>query len=202
MQTLTTISPSGDVSKLYLSKGTTYSANTPKKVISVLNALIHDKDNIIRVFFGDHATGRDWCEENDVVGYVGRSSGSQKIPLLLEPLLNNYGSLMSSNGGGSLLDASIVRIINVTTGVELYRTERYEIPLFQVLDEPDPALREEGYVTRVDREGKNWARFKTQDEAAEYVAFLQGYRVARPYRTKAECDREDAEFQKSLTDAD
>lgn len=44
-----------------------------------------DSGRLLRLFLGVRETGRDWMEKNDMVGYVGRSSGSQKVPLLIQP---------------------------------------------------------------------------------------------------------------------
>jgi len=45
----------------------------------------------LRLFLGDTQTGRDWMEENDVVGRIGRSTGQMKVPLLI-PKHDIYGS--------------------------------------------------------------------------------------------------------------
>jgi len=81
--------------------GTAYHAETCQEVIDVLENAMHN-DLRIRVFYGDSMTGKDWTEENDIIGTIGRSSGSIKIPLLVKT--------SSSYGGGSLLDNCIVKI--------------------------------------------------------------------------------------------
>jgi hypothetical protein len=37
----------------------------------------------IRLFYGDTQTGQSWFDEHDVVGRIGRSTGSIKVPLLV-----------------------------------------------------------------------------------------------------------------------
>lgn len=39
----------------------------------------------IRLILGDTATGEPWLDEHDVVGRIGRSMGTLKVPLLIQP---------------------------------------------------------------------------------------------------------------------
>ena len=60
--------------------GTSYDSRTPDRLIAELEtAMRHNKK--VRIFLGDTETGRDWLEEYDVYGLVGRSGGSVKVPL-------------------------------------------------------------------------------------------------------------------------
>lgn len=81
--------------------GTTYHENTPDKVIEVLEKVRASRTRI-QVDYG-HENGQSWGERYDITGYVGRSTGTQKIPLLV----HNSRSL----GGGSLLTNCIVKIV-------------------------------------------------------------------------------------------
>lgn len=83
-----------------VANGTYYSSKTPDKVIEVLeNARLgHVR---LRLDYG-HENGQSWGEVNDVTGYVGRSTGSAKIPILV----HNTRSM----GGGAILDHCIVKI--------------------------------------------------------------------------------------------
>lgn len=71
----------------------------------------------VRVWYGDVSTGVAWPEEHDVTGKIGRSTGTNKIPLLI----NNARSF----GGGALLIGSIVRIDCISTGRKLYKHETF-----------------------------------------------------------------------------
>ena len=73
--------------------GTYYHKDTPDKLISVLERCRKERTRVI-FDFGDTATGRSWGESYGVSGYLGRSTGTQKILLLI------YNS--RSLGGGSL----------------------------------------------------------------------------------------------------
>ena len=81
--------------------GTDYDANTPTEAINVLEKL-QDSGFRIKLAYGDRLTGEDWGETHDIVGYVGRSTGRMKVPLLV------YNK--RSTGGGAILTANIVKI--------------------------------------------------------------------------------------------
>ena len=98
--------------------GTSFDVRTPNQVCDVLLRLMN-KDHRVRVFYGDADTGRDWCEFNDTMGYVVRTGGKVKIPILL----HNSRSI----GGGSILDHCIVKIA-VGKHV-LYKHPRYHVPI-------------------------------------------------------------------------
>ena len=80
--------------------GTCYHADTPEPIIGILESFRLNRRKL-RLFYGNSETGQSWHEENDVVGYIGRSTGPIKVPLLLEP-----GEI----GGPALLDQFIIRI--------------------------------------------------------------------------------------------
>jgi hypothetical protein len=80
---------------------TWYCFDTPDRVIQILDNAMKNHERI-RVFYGDADTGCDWCEFFDTIGYVGRSCGYMKAPLLIK----NSRSM----GGLSILDRCIVKI--------------------------------------------------------------------------------------------
>ena len=81
--------------------GTFYKKNTPMDLIEVLEQARENRTRIV-VDYGDIKTGRSWGEEYDIMGYVGRSTGEIKIPLLV----HNSRSM----GGGGLLDNCILSV--------------------------------------------------------------------------------------------
>lgn len=82
---------------------TTYHKETPDKVVEIIEeARLSVRTIRLRFCFGDPETGRDWKEIYDTTGYIGRSTGSIKIPLLIKKT--------TSSGGGGLLDHCIVKI--------------------------------------------------------------------------------------------
>ena len=79
--------------------GTTYKNATPERVVELLEQCREDGRRI-RVWYGDHDSGLSWGDEH--VGYVSRSMGPNKIPILC----HNKRSF----GGCGILDDCIVRI--------------------------------------------------------------------------------------------
>lgn len=81
--------------------GTHYHEETPKQVITILERYRVAKDlGRLRMYYGDAQTGKAWGDVEE--GYIGRSMGRVKIPLVV----HNTRSL----GGAGLLDHCIVRI--------------------------------------------------------------------------------------------
>ena len=81
--------------------GTTYHDDTSPAVVGHLEKLRLDGKRF-SLSYGDTKTGRDWLEEHDIAGTVGRSTGPVKIPLMLANSL--------SIGGAGILDHCIVRL--------------------------------------------------------------------------------------------
>ncbi len=144
--------------------GTWYSHDTPKEVQRILNKYMNSSDKI-RIFYGDVKTGRDWLEECDTVGTVGRSTGVMKIPLLMKE---------DDNYGASILDACIVRIIDVETSTELYRHEKYQLPDLELRRYSEGDLFDKGYTYGVFMHDENQANFKSLGKAAKYISFMLG----------------------------
>lgn len=91
--------------------GTSYHINTPDMVIKVLEECRINKTRIV-VDYGNTVTGESWGEVNDITGYIGRSTGSSKIPLLI------YNS--RSLGGNALLTDCIIGIKTTKSKRVLY----------------------------------------------------------------------------------
>lgn len=174
------------------SKRTWYQIGTPVKVSRILEAARASysdygrEGTILRLFYGDPETGRDWCEEFDTVGFLGRSSGTMKVPLILQPLLDDERNIVSSNCGGSINTTNILRIIDVRRAEELYRAKNYVLPHFEVLT----LVGETEYRASVQRDGETVAKFRTYEDAASWVAFMQGFRVHQEFRTVREYEQE------------
>lgn len=83
-------------------EGTSFHKDTPMAVCNILNRAINNRSQKIRIFYGDTETGRDWNESYDTFGFIGRSLGPSKIPLMI------YSH--RSMGGPGILDHCIVRI--------------------------------------------------------------------------------------------
>lgn len=158
---------------------TWFDASTPAPVRKVLERC-RMNGKMVRVFHGDRVTGRDWMDEFDTVGRIGRSMGPMKVPLLVP---------QGENGGGALLSSCIVRIIDVDSNTELYRHPTYHCPELEIRAITDDfymdlkgkkvILAQQGYTHSVwgrDKDGKEvqHANFKSLGRAAKYVAFMTG----------------------------
>jgi hypothetical protein len=114
--------PNGNTINYKIRNGTAYHEETPENIIRILeSARQSNRSTRLRFCFGDTADGRDWGEVHDTTGYIGRSTGSIKIPLLI--------ATANSSGGGGLLDHCIVRIERKERG-EKYYTEVYRHPQY------------------------------------------------------------------------
>lgn len=135
--------------------GTYYDIDTPESVIQVLeNARLTNRR--IRVFLGDKTTGRDWNEEFQTVGYVARSSGPVKVPILL--------ANARSDGGSPISTDSIVRLETSKGGRLLWKHEKYYCEPF-TMRESEMA----GYAIEIMREGEVHARFETRASAERWL---------------------------------
>lgn len=114
----------------------------------------------VRLILGDPQTGQSWLDECDVVGRIARSTGWLKVPLLVEP---------GEHGGGAILTACVLGIIDWRSGTALYRHPAFVPPDLRIL----PAD-EVGFAWRVVHQGADIARFDDVGKAGAYVAFLRG----------------------------
>lgn len=99
--------------------GISFDARTPDNVCNILARHCGGRNQRVRIFLGDTKTGKDWCEVYDTIGYIGRSTGTIKIPLMIPRV--------DSCGGGAILDYCIVKItIDKQT---VYQHPNYHCPI-------------------------------------------------------------------------
>jgi len=156
---------------LMTESGTCYNKGTDKKVIETLeNNLWSNRSYRIRVWYGED--GESWDEENDIVGYVGRSTGNYKIPLLI----NNSGCY----GGGTLLTHCIVKIVKTDTKSVLYQHPNFKQghftahPLVNQDKDKEMLL---GYFAKVLRNKETYAFCRTLEKAIRLSDFMNGKRM-------------------------
>lgn len=166
--------------------GTWFSYDTPTRVRNILE-LYRKEGGRLRLFYGDTKTGRSWLDEYDVVGEIGRSTGTMQIPLLISE---------GEHGGPGILDNCIVRILDADTREELFRQKNFHLPDMEIrpadgvlahthVDHPPKLLTDMGYTHGVmvrDKDGifQNHANFKSFGKAAQYVAFMSGECCEQP----------------------
>lgn len=146
-----TLSNGNTINYQITESGTAYHAETPLQVINVLEQARINRQRI-KVYFGDIKTGKDWNEENDTIGYIGRSGGKIKIPLLV----HNSTSL----GGGGLLDHCIVKIREAKGNRVLYQQHNYNSPKIEIVPSDLPE-----YSFNINIDGKLYSRHKTERAA-------------------------------------
>lgn len=150
-----------------MDKQTHYDERTPLIVQQILEAARLSKDRL-RLFFGDTETGRDWMEEHDIIGTIGRSTGTQPCALLI----HNARSI----GGGAILTHCIVKIMTIK-GRTLYQHDKYHLPTFHISTKPEHITEDLGWAVLANMEVH--ARFKQQRQAERWIEFIQGARMAK-----------------------
>lgn len=155
--------------KYKIVNGTSYLENTPDKVIEWLETSRERKQRI-RIFYGNPETGQDWLEEHDTIGYIGRSTGINKIPLLIKS--------NRSDGGSAILDNKIVKITTMGTDRKIhvvYQNENYCLSGldFRIVELENAFY---GYNFEVYYNNNIQTRFKTRIKAENYIKFLKGER--------------------------
>lgn len=140
--------------KYKVENGTSFHIETADKVCSILsNAIASRHRQRLKLHYGDVATGRDWCEENYTIGYIGRSTGTSKIPLLIHN--------SKSHGGGAILDHCILKIVDVRTKEVLYQSPNYIAPIVEIKEGSDwPGYTNETWVN-----GQLYGRHKSLKSA-------------------------------------
>lgn len=142
--------------------GTSYHVETPVAVIEVLERARHNRTRL-HVSYGDRTSGLDWLEEFDTHGYIGRSMGPVKVPLLIA----NRRSL----GGGAILDHCIVRIRSSAGGRVLYQHSTYHFGNLAIRPKAEPVTLPDGRTLNIDvfRDGELHASFESVEKARRWL---------------------------------
>lgn len=136
--------------------GMYFHPETPDAVCNILSNY-RANGKRLRLHFGDTDTGRDWMEEHDIIGYIGQSTGTIKIPLLI--------ANSRSMGGGGILDNCIVKI---TAGNQtLYKHPTYNAPTTEQIN------------NQVFVGGNLYANCKDEQSARRLAEYLAGTRNAK-----------------------
>jgi len=140
----------------------TFDNNTCDKVKTVLTECYNNQCRV-RVWYGDTDTGLSWMDEYDTMGTIGRSTGQQKIPLLIKN--------SRSNGGGGILCHCIIRIDVISSKRTIYKHPLFYVPLLTVATNNDNDTKNK-YPFIVLKDNGLQARFKSEKQATNYVDFM------------------------------
>ena len=142
---------------------TNYSEGTPERVKDILENELHS-NNRIRLFYGDPVTGKDWEDEYDMMGYIGKSTGTK--PILL--IVNNKRCY----GGPGILTNCIIKITK--NGVTLYQHPEYHHKQHEIIPSDLPE-----YAEAVTGDGELIARFKKIGQGQKWIDFIEGRRNSK-----------------------
>jgi len=140
-----------------------FDIRTPETVCNILAQYAGRRDVRLRLYYGDAETGRCWMEEHDTIGYIGRSTGQIKIPLLIKT--------SRSWGGSPILDHCIIKI--TISGITLYEHPLFNMPVVTVNNDNS------GHGWQVLFDGKVYANCKTKKQAERLAAFMRGERNSK-----------------------
>lgn len=143
--------------------GTFYHDTVPRAVITALEKA-RASGARVRLFIGDNDTGECWGDEHDVTGRISRSMGPIKVPILLRN--------SNSSGGSAILCDCIVRLM--VDGRDVYRHPDYRLPEYTI----SPSKLNEYKCEVADKKG-TVARFKTEQSAINWIAFMRGERTCK-----------------------
>jgi len=144
----------------------TFDENTCDRVKTVLTDCYNNQCRV-RIWYGDIDTGVSWLEEYDVTGTIGRSTGQQKIPLLIKN--------SRSSGGGGILCHCIIRIDVISSKCTIYEHPLFYVPTMGVYPNLDEDTKTK-YPFIVLKYGTIQARFKSRTSAYNYIDFMTGER--------------------------
>jgi len=142
-----------------LTRTTYFDPGTDQNAAKILESC-RAQERKIRLIPGDTHTGEPWLEEHDVVGRIDRSTGTLKVPLLIES---------GEHGGSAILCASILGIVDWASGNFLYRHPGYREA--DLCIKPSNAAEQPWDVLH---RGEIVASFQDIGKAGAYVAFMRG----------------------------
>ena len=127
--------------------------------------------NRVRIWYGDITTGKAWNEEYNVTGYISRSTGKIKVPLLI----NNTRSV----GGIGLLDSAIIRVDDIASKRTLYEVSNFHVDAMHCIYIEGDEYPYQVMQCKDNKEVLNIANFKTEKRALHYIQFMEGKRYAK-----------------------
>jgi hypothetical protein len=144
-------------------KRTWFDPGTPEAVRKALD-VARLRGRRLRLWIGDMKTGRDWMEQDNVIGYIGRSPGPMRRPTLLKSRLSRNGQIIST--------INLVRIMDIRDRKEVYRHSEYYFPRFT---QDTDTYKVAPFFIR-DMSGETITRFETATARQRWIEFMEGKR--------------------------
>ena len=113
----------GQFDELYFDKDTDIEAAL------VLNSLFKSRKRV-KIYYGDKESGRNWNEIFGIFGYVGRTTGTKKAPILVYSKRSYGGGLISTGSILAIRESSI-------NGSFLYEHSKFVKPSVSILKEDE-----------------------------------------------------------------
>jgi hypothetical protein len=138
--------------------GTYYNEGTPQRIIEILEQA-RETGQRLQLFYGDIETGRNWNEEYNTTGTIGRSTGTVKIPLLI--------ATSRSMGGGGISTDRIIAIRDTKTKKVLYRSPNFQPQQMEIVSSDLPE-----YKFNLNINGEMYSRHRTEESAKRLLKKL------------------------------
>jgi hypothetical protein len=147
-----------------IGKRTWFEPGTPPGVCNALDTA-RIRGNRVRLWSGGPVTGEAWWETDNVIGYIGRTSGPLRQPTLIK---SRYGTK-----GERLSTLCVVRIMDTKTRKELYRHPHYHMREF--------VLSKDSYHPHApfiicSKQGETLTRFEDKSARQRWIEFMNGDR--------------------------
>jgi hypothetical protein len=142
---------------------TCFDEGTVEEVKAILESLCHS-EKWLRLYYGDKESGLCWGDEFNTMGYIGRSTGTKPVMLLV----NNKRSL----GGPGILTACIIKIT-------YHGRVLYQHPTFHNKNYEIQSSTTEVYLSAVYADNVIVAQFKRPGQAEKWIDFMTGARDSK-----------------------
>ena len=139
-----------------------------EKVKNIIERAYKTKQRL-RLFYGNR--GRCWNDEYDIMGTIGRSTGAEKIALLI----HNSRSI----GGGGILTDRIIGIFDTQSKQKLFWADGYEMPKATVCVCSNDDLVKKGYTHEVWLNNELYANCKSEKQAQKLADFMTVKRFSK-----------------------
>lgn len=143
--------------------------SSTKQEVKALFRSLDGTSRKIRLFYGDSSTGLDWaCLREPLVGYLtGFVEDGLRTPALLKDLQDNDVSAFIEGN-------YIVRVVEVSSGEDLYKHPSYHLPLFKTNYDDSKVDPFELHIALSGDQYSLEESFESEEALSQALAFLKG----------------------------